>query len=158
MRSVAKNTRNNGSTVILTVAEGSIDVSLERPITISGVKGYNGTYSEIVEFKSMVELRDNTRPVMIGQPTFMDNQRDTIRLTFNEEIKGSMVVETSEFANDYIKYSNVVTVDGYNVYIKLDRIPGQNIAVRIEIKDNKITDISGNLSQAVPSTLIAIAR
>lgn len=156
--SVAKNTRNNGSTVILTVAEGSIDVSLERPITISKVKGYDGTYSEIVEFKSMVELRDNTKPIMIGQPTFLDNQRDTIRLTFNEEIKGSMVVETSEFSNNYNKYSNVVTVDGYNVYIKLDRIPAQNTAVRVEIKDNKITDISENPSQAVPSTLIAVAR
>ena len=95
---------------------------------------------------------------MIGQPTFLDNQRDTIRLTFNEEIKGSMVVETSEFSNNYNKYSNVVTVDGYNVYIKLDRIPAQNTAVRVEIKDNKITDISENPSQAVPSTLIAVAR
>ncbi len=156
--SILKNTRNNGATVILTVADSSIDVTLARPITISGVKGYNGSYTEIIKFESMVQLTDNTKPMMIGQATFMDNQRDTIRLTFNEEIQGSMIVETSDFAKDYIIYSNVVTVEGYNVYIKLDRILEPKTAVRIVIKENQIRDISGNLSQPIPSTIIAVAR
>ncbi|MBH1939276.1 hypothetical protein I5677_00045 [Mobilitalea sibirica] len=150
---VTKNTKDNGATVLLTVADGSIDVTVERPVSISGVKGYNGSFSEIVEYTTTVELKDNKKPIMIDQPVFDKNAMNVIRLNFNEPIQGDMDVKVTQIGTYPIEYTSTVSVSGNSVYITLGSVPGNNTYLRIEILENNITDMSGNQSANIQTQL-----
>lgn len=147
---VDKNTKESGATVILTVAEGSIDITIERPITITGLKGYGGTYGEMSEYTTTVELKDNKKPYYVAPPEFDRTQMNVIRLNFSEDIQGSMTVKVTEIGNYPYEIGNTVTVSGRSVIITLHNVPTQNAFLRIDIIQNNITDKSGN--QSVPMT------
>lgn len=147
---VTKNTKDNGATVTLTVADGAIDVTVERPMTITGVKGYNGSFTEITAFTTTVALKDNKKPYYINS-VFDKTTKNTIHLNFNEQIQGTMTVRVTQYTqtgNVPIEFSNSVTVNGTSVDITLTSPPMNNTNLWINILDNKITDISGN--PAVP--------
>lgn len=149
---IRNNTKDNGATVVLTVLDGSIDVTVERPITIRGVKGYNGSYAEIEEFTKMVELKDNKRPLFLGSPEYDRSNLNVIKLNFNEEIKGTMAVQVTQIRSQFSEtLHNTVTVSGNSVIITLNSVPANGSYLKIDILDNKITDISGNQSVAMPS-------
>jgi hypothetical protein len=141
---VTKNTKDNGATVVLTVADGSIDITVERPISITGVMGYNGSYAAITSFTSTVELKDNKKPYYIDPAAFDKVSKNVIQLNFNEPIQGTMTVKVTQFGSIPIEYTNTVTVQGNSVYINLSTIPVNNSYLRIDVLTNNITDLSGN--------------
>lgn len=155
---VDNNTADNGATVILTVVEGTIDATVEYPITISGVQGYKGSYTPISTFTDYVELKDNKRPTFINPPVFDKNEMNVIRLNFSEEIQGTMEVEVTRMGSNSYEINNNVTVSGNSVYIHLDEIPDNGTYLRIRILENKITDLNGNESAAMGSSLGVTAK
>ena len=153
-----KNTNNNGATVILTVADGSIDVTIERPVTISGIMGYNGALTAMSSHTTNVELKDNKRPMLLGTPEYDKSAMNIIRLNFNEAIEGTMVVKVTQFVQNYpIEYANIVTVSGNSVVITLSNVPERNTNLMINILDNDIRDVSGNMALPINPQLGVLA-
>lgn len=142
---ITKNNKTNGATVVLTVADGSIDITLERPITIKGVKGYNGSYSEMETFPAqMVELKDNKKPTLLGNPEYDRQALNVIKLNFSEEMKGTLSVRVTQMGTTPIEIPNVVTMSGKTVTLTLGFIPNTGSLLRIDILGNNLTDVSGN--------------
>lgn len=144
---VTKNTKDNGATVMLTVVDGSIDVTVERPITIVGLRGYNGSFSEMTAYTTMVELKDNKRPFYIAPPIYDKNSLNVIQLNFSEAIQGTMRVKVTEIGtngNGSYDISNSVSIIGNSVYITLNNIPARGAYLKIDILENNITDLNGN--------------
>ncbi len=148
-----KNTKNEGATVVLTVADGSIDITLDRPLVINGVTSYSGVYGPIVDHTVTVHLKDNKKPYFIEPAVFDKNKMNEIRLTFSEEIEGSMTVRVTQLGSYNYEIGNTVTVSGTNVIISLNSIPDRNSYLRIEIISNNIVDLSGNQSAPMNSQL-----
>lgn len=153
-----KNTKNEGATVVLTVADGSIEISLERPLKISGVRGYSGTYGPISDYTTTIDLKDNKKPYYISPPIFDKNKPNEIKLRFSEEITGTMVVRVIQQAGSYsYEIGNTATVSGRDVIITLNSTPDRNSFLRIEIIDNNIVDLSGNQSAPMNTQLGVVA-
>jgi hypothetical protein len=141
---VNDNTTDNGATVVLTVKEGSIDVSVERPITITGVMGYNGSYTPISAYTTTVNLKENKAPV-VTSVTFDKANINTIKITFSEAIQGSLSANITQLGSSYTRLiGNTVTVDGNSIIFTLDSIPDNNTGLRIDIVTNDISDLNGN--------------
>ncbi len=142
---LTKNNKASGATVVLTVADGSIGVTLERPITIKGVKGYNGSYSEMETFPAqMVELKDNKKPNLLGNPEYDKKALNVIKMNFSEEMKGSITVRVTQIGTTTIEIPNDPTINGSTVNLTLGFIPSTGSLLRIEILSNNLTDVSGN--------------
>lgn len=152
-----KNTKNEGSTVVLTVAEGSINITLERPLIINGVTGYSGNYAPLTDHRVNVLLKDNMKPYFISPPVYDKNKLNEIRLTFSEEITGSMIVKVTQLGNYNFEIGNTVTVSGTNVVITLNSVPDRNTPLKINIIENKIVDLSGNQSTPMNSEHVVVA-
>ncbi len=141
---VTDNTADNGATVMLTILEGSIDVSVARPIAITGVKGYNGSYSEMTTYSGMVDLKDNKKPTFLNA-VFDKSTRMKVTLNFSEEVQGTLVVRVTQIGGTYsYEIPNSVVFDGNRAIINLQSIPTNNSYLRIEIVSYNITDTSGN--------------
>ena len=154
---LVKNTKDDGATVVLTVADGSIEISLERPIKISGVKSYSGTYAPISDFTATVYLKDNKKPYYMTA-IYDKNKKNEVRLRFSEEITGSMVVKVTNQVGGYsYEIGNTVTVSGTDVIISLLSIPGNNSLLRIDIIENKIKDTSGNETAPMNTQIHVVA-
>jgi hypothetical protein len=153
---VTKNTSDNGATVLLTVADGSIDVTVERPVTVTGVRGYNGSYSAITTFTKSVELKDNKKPYYIDA-VFDKTSKNIIRLNFSEQIKGNLLVKVTQIGTVAIDFSNTVTISGNSAYINLTNIPMNGAYLKIDIINNAITDLSGNSTNAMTTTMGVMA-
>lgn len=150
---VVKNTKNDGATVVLTVADGSIEISLERPIKISGVKSYSGVYGPITDFSTTVYLKDNKKPYYI-KVEFDKNKLNVVRLKFSEEITGSMTVKVINQTGSYsYEIGNTVTVSGTDVVITLNSVPENKSLLKFEILENNIKDLSGNETAAMNTVL-----
>lgn len=149
---VTKNTKDSGATVVLTVADGSITVTVARPISISGVKGYKGSFEPISAYQANIELKDNMKPYYISPPTFSKNDI-TIRLGFSEAIKGSLKAKVTQLGQYPIEYPCEVKVEGNSVFLTLQSMPPENTYLKIEIQENKITDLSGNQSSPMDTNL-----
>lgn len=152
-----KNTKNEGSTVVLTIAEGTIDITLERPLIINGVTGYSGNYAPLTDHRTTVLLKDNKKPFFIGPPVFDKVKTTEIRLNFSEEIAGSMIVKVTQIGNYNYELGNTVTISGTDVVITLNSIPMQNAPLRIDIIENKIVDLSGNQSAPMNTQHVVMA-
>lgn len=149
---VENNTVDNGATVVLTVADGSIDVSVERPITISGVLGYNGSYTEMLSYTTNVELKDNKKPQLLST-VYDSSARDIVRLTFSEQIEGDLEVRVTQMGlGNPIELRNDVAISGNIASINLLDIPSSGTYLRIEVITNSITDMSGNASAPITTT------
>lgn len=151
---VTKNTTNDGATVLLTVAYSSIGVTGERPVTISGVMGYNGSYSEIMSYSASVIIADNVKPYLVST-TIDSTSKNVICLNFNEQIQGTISVNVYQLGAAVV-YSNTVTVVGNKVYITLGSIPTSGTYLRIDVTSNNITDLSGNASTISTSLGVAV--
>ena len=156
---VVKNTNESGATVVLTVAEGSIDITIDRPIKISGVTSYSGTYTPISNFETVVLLKDNKKPYYISPPIFDKDKTNEIRLRFSEEITGSMAVKVTQTLGNYsYELGNTVSISGRDVIITLNSTPTNNTYLRIDILENKIVDLSGNQVAPMNTQLGVVVR
>ncbi len=143
---VIMNNSNTGATVYLNVLDGTIDVSVERQLKISGVMGSNGSYSAITSFTKSVVLKDNKKPILLGDPEFDRNVRNVVKLNFNEEIKGSLTVSVTQITNSStsVPITNTVTISDKVARINLSTVPPNGSWLRIDIVSNNLTDMSGN--------------
>ncbi|HHX11890.1 MAG TPA: hypothetical protein GX731_03645 [Clostridiales bacterium] len=141
---VIDNTSENGATVILTVKDSSIDVTVERPITIKGVMGYGGNFTPMSPYTTYVALVENKAPQLVSY-TFDNKALNNIKMTFSEKIQGTLIVNVTQL-NGYYNgvIDNTVTVDGNSLYINLLTIPEKNTGLKIDILDNDITDMNDN--------------
>jgi len=132
----------NGATVLLTVADGSMDVTTERPIIIAGVKGYEGSFTEISRYQTSKVLKENRKPNYID--AVFDKNSNKIRLNFSEQIQGELTVKVTQVGAVATEYSNTVTIIDKSAYIALATIPTSGTYLKIEVLTNNITDIAGN--------------
>lgn len=144
---VVQSNSDNGAAVILTVADGTIDVTVERQLKISGVMGYNGMYTAITDFKQMISLNDNKKPTFLNS-TFDTASRNSVRLNFSEAIQGSLIVNAQIMYNGstvWVPLSNTITINGNIAYVQLTgaSIPSGSY-IRIDIVSNNLADTSGN--------------
>lgn len=146
---VIKNTIDSGATVLLTVADGAIDVTVPRPITIQGIKGYNNSYTAMSSYTVDIELKDNKRPYFIEPLQFDKTSKNTILMRFNEDIQGSISVKVSQMptgGSTSVAYEipSTVTIAGNVVYIGLGSMPLNNSLLKVDIVSNDLKDASGN--------------
>jgi hypothetical protein len=157
---LTKNTIDSGATVVLTIANDSIVADVSWPITITGVKGYNNSFSEIISYKTNVVLKENKRPTIIGNPEFDKTTMSNIKINFSEEITGTMTVKVTQLGTNggtVIQFPNTpVTIIGNTANINLINIPSQNTLLRIDILSYSIEDLSGN--EVIPMTPILTAQ
>jgi len=132
----------NGATVLLTVADGSMDVTVERPIIITGVKGYDGIFTEIIKYQTLKLIKENRKPIFTDA-TF-DKNANKIRLNFSEQIQGTLAVKVTQISSVAMEYINSVTYIDKSAYITLATVPASGTNLKIEVLTNNITDISGN--------------
>lgn len=142
--------RNNaeGATIQLTLVKGSIAANGKYNIRISGIKGFNGSYTEMDEYIGSINLVENTDPqlkAVVYDPVL----KDTIKLVFTENIKGFIIVRLQERDSGYTIGSNV-TIAGDTATIKMDRVPADGTHVVIYVLDNRIVDANGNESTINP--------
>lgn len=153
---VTKNTPDSGATVLLTISANSVNATAQRPISITGVKGYGGSYSEISTFTSTVLLTDNAKPYLVST-VFDKSKKNTICLNFSEQIQGTMSFSIYQLGTSN-SFANTVSVSGNSVYITLGTIPTNGTYLNINILSCNITDMSGNTATIVnPSLGVAVS-
>jgi hypothetical protein len=150
-----KNTTNDGATVILTLVENSIDVTVERPVKISGVMGYNNSFTPIVGFTQMVLLKDTKKPRLVSNPIFDTVTKNSIRLNFDEPITGTLTVRVSLANNSLVVLSQNVTISGNTANIVITEYVSVGSGLKIEILNNSLTDSNGNKAALDPNYFTA---
>lgn len=136
---VEKNSKENGATVVLTVPDGAIDITIERPITISGILGYGGSYTAISNYTTSVTLKENKRPEFAG----ISFTSGSIQLRFTEEIKGSMEVKLTVL-NTGVEIPCTIAISANNVIITPSYVPEKGTVLRLQIIKNDIRDANDN--------------
>lgn len=153
---VEKNTAETGARVVLTIADDSIEATLERPVTIVNVQGYNGSYAPMTSYTTNVLFKENKKPVYTGI-TYDKTSLRRIILTFNEDLTGTATFKVTQILNSYSsEITNTVTVSGKNVYIDLASVPSTGTYLKIEVTSNSLADTSGNQA-TLQSTLGVVA-
>jgi hypothetical protein len=141
---VSSNTPN-GASVVLTVMDGSVDSSVERILKISGVRGYNGSFTAIGSFSMSVTLTDNKKPYYIAPPVFDTSSKSVVKLNFSETITGTLTVEVYQLSGaTTTQLTGTVTINGNMAYINLGTIPPKGTWLKIVVTGNNLTDTSGN--------------
>ncbi len=146
---VTKNANDTGATVVLTVPDDAIDLTVERPVTIKGVMGYSGSYTAITNYTTSVTLKENKKPSFSG--ISYESASGNILLKFTEEITGNMGVKVT-LLNSGAEVPSSVTLNGSNVVIDPIGTYAAGTALRIQIISNTITDTNGNACKAMSST------
>jgi|GEM_PF-293064 len=138
--------RNNmdGATIQLKMVKGSIAANGKYNIRISGIKGFNGSYTEMDEYTGEINLVENADP-QLKSVVYDPAQMDTIKLVFTENIQGYINVSIQERDTGY-SIGNSVTVAGDTVTITMDRVPADGTHIVIYVLDNRISDLNGNES------------
>ena len=139
---------SDGATVRLTLKKGSIKSSGNRKVAVSGIKGYNGSYSEMKSYYVQVNLIENVDP-QLKSVVFDKETKNSINLKFTEEIKGSMTVTVKERSTGNM-VGGTAAVSGDTVTITLFGTPNDGTYLDIYIQQNFITDLSGNESTLSP--------
>ena len=138
----------DGAIIQLTLEKGTITSTGEHRITISGLKGYNGSSSEMADYSTEIELIENKEPEL-KSVKYDATSKNVIVLTFSEAIKGSMIVTVQERSTGYA-IGSTVTISGDTVTITLSSIPNDGTYLKIYVQDNSITDLNGNESTISP--------
>lgn len=153
---VVRNTSASGAEIVLTVAQESIQVTAERPMIISGIRGLNGNYGEMSTYSTTVMLKDNVKPVMMGNAQMDTNQPNVIRINFNEEIQGTPIFQITQQGSVPVTIGNSAFVSGNTVVITLTSFPANMTYLRIDMIAGSIADMSGNTITTIPTTGVVI--
>lgn len=138
----------NGATIQLVMVKGSITANGRRSIRISGIKGFNGSYSVMADYITDLDLYENTDP-QLKSISYDPVAKDTIKLIFTENVTGFLSVVIQERLGGF-NIGNSVTVSGDTATIKLDYVPADGTHLLIYIIDNRIADLNGNESTLLP--------
>ncbi|MFT4145118.1 MAG: Ig-like domain-containing protein [Mobilitalea sp.] len=143
----------SGATVVLTVADGTITQSIDYPVTITGVKGFNNSNTAIELYKSSVALKENIRPTFVGG-TFDSVSKNVVRLNFSESIQGTLVVKATVTYSSYsYEIPATVSFSGTYALVTLSSIPTTGSRIQIDILSSNLTDLSGNALTSMPTPI-----
>lgn len=141
---------SSGATVKLTLAVGSLTSTTVYPITISGITGYNGSYTAMATYQTVVALKENVSAYLVSS---LYTYPLTLTLTFNENISGTANFQVIYNNTDIV--SSSVIVDN-TVVITLKTIPTQNTVLQIvPTATNSILDTNGNTSTIATRYVVA---
>ncbi len=141
---VSSNTPD-GASVVLTIMDGSVDSTVERVLKISGVKGYNGSYTAISTFSMSVTIKDNKKPYYLDPPVFDTSSKSMVKLNFSETITGTLYVDVYQLSGqNTTQLTGTVTISGNMAYINLGAIQPKGIWLKIVVTGNNLTDTDGN--------------
>lgn len=121
-------------------------MELDYPMTISGVKGYDNSFTAISEYiYPSLHLKENVKP-SYSKVEFDTVNKNNIKMIFNEAITGSMQVKVTQYVSGYYVSVPVssVNVSGNMVIIMFSTPLGNNSQILIEVVSNNIADLSGN--------------
>lgn len=150
---LTKNTSDTGATVTLTMAPDSVAVTVARPVTITGVRGYNNSYGPIKGFSTSLEVKENKKPSYSGI-SFDTTLKNAIKINFDEAIQGTMTVQVTQISGSYTAVvPNTVSISGNTATITLTNVIPSGSYLKVDILTNNITDMAGNASRAMASTL-----
>jgi hypothetical protein len=149
-----------GATVILTVQDSSIKETVARPLTISGVRGYNNAYGPIISFSTSIELKENCKPTFVNA-VYDTVSKNAIRMNFDEQIKGTLTVRVFQTltSGQVIEIPNSVIITNNYAYINLGTVLPVNTLLTISVVDSTsaITDMSGNRTILPPSIPVLVS-
>lgn len=142
---------DSGARVRLTFASGAIEYDTNYIITVSGVKGYDGSYAALNQYTVSVYLRENKAPVFLGARITGSNM---IELMFQENgmLMGAPFFSVTE--NGRVIGSSA-WCSGSSVYISLYEPVEGGLATISPGYGNQITDMNGNVA-VLPNTFIAV--
>lgn len=151
-----ENTVETGATVVLTIAQDSVEYNnLNYKLIISGVKGYNNSYSPISYYECQLPLKENKRPAYKPQPVFDKSTLNIIRLNFTEAVQGTMTVKVTQTygGSSYEIPVSEVQVNGTTATIYLSSPPANNSVIYINVVSYDIKDLNGNSLAGMPSSI-----
>jgi len=151
-----ENTVETGATVVLTMAPDSVEYNnLNYKLIISGVKGYNNSYSPISYYEYQLPIKENKRPAYKPQPVFDKASLNIIRLNFTEAVQGTMTVKVTQSygGSSYEIPVSMVEVNGSTATIYLSSPPANNSVLYINVVSYEIKDLNGNKLVAMPSPI-----
>lgn len=152
---LTNNATDTGATVVLTALDGTINISGLRPIIITGVKGYNNSFTPITYFYKEYDFKDNKKPVY--ESCSYDIINNKIKINFDEQIMGTLkvkVTQTVAAGGLPVEYPATVAINGNSAELTLIGYPVKNIWISIDITENGITDINGNAAVSLPVKLM----
>lgn len=151
-----ENTVETGATVVLTMAPDSVEYNnLNYKLIISGVKGYNNSYSPISYYECQLPIKENKRPAYKPQPVFDKASLNIIRLNFTEAVQGTMTVKVTQSygGSSYEIPVSMVEVNGSTATIYLSSPPANNSVLYINVVSYEIKDLNGNKLVGMPSPI-----
>lgn len=138
----------NGAQVRLTLEKGTITANGARKMTITGLRGYNGSASVMADYTTTIELIENKDPELVSVK-YNAQAKNVIDLTFSEEVKGNMTLTVRERATGAV-IGSTVSIEGKVVKITLGHVPNDGTYLNLYVQYNGITDLNGNESTIDP--------
>lgn len=142
-----------GATVVLTFSSGTIPYSTTYPITISNIKGFNGSYTEMETYITYKDLIENAAPIL-NNTKLLDVI--TIQLTFTEDT-GTVTgrANFTVYQNGTVvplNTSNPYSYSGNTVTINLAQAVTTSGLYIMPNTSNSLMDIHGNAA-VIPSMI-----
>ena len=138
----------DGAIVRLTLAKGTITTTGGHKLSVTDLKGYNGSTAVMDNYSTQINLIENQDPVL-SSIKYDAATKNTIILTFTENITGSMTLTVKNHSTG-ITIGSTVAITGTTVTITLSSIPADGSYLDIYVQDNKIKDLNGNESTISP--------
>lgn len=150
-----ENTVETGAAVVLTLADNSVEYNLGYKLIISGVRGFNNSYSAISNYEYPLTLKENKKPSYVPNPVLDTVALNNIKLNFTEAVQGTMSVKVTQTVGSTIYEIPVssVVVNGNNATINLSAPPNNNSLLWIDIISYDIKDMNGNSIMTMPPRL-----
>lgn len=145
------------ATVKLTVVSGTLEEDGTYPIFITGVRGYDNSYSEIVAYKAIIDLKENVPP-NVKSVTLTDTT--TIVITFDDYIKGNPsfnVFQNSATVNLSTSNPYYISGDTITIYLSSSILNPTSVTV-IPRADCSIEDENGNKAILGPGTVLSVTE
>jgi len=130
---------STGATIQLTMLQGSISATTVYPVTITGIKGYQDSYSVMDKHQAMIPLYENKSPKIAGSAY---NYPLTILLTFDEDIKG---VSSFKVTQENVVLNSTSVISGRTIIITLSTMPKSNVMMIVTpTQFSTLSDLIGN--------------
>lgn len=134
----------NSAVVKLKIQPGSVQVTQNYLISISGVKGYYNTYKEMNLFQATIALKENKAPELVSYTYYYPT---SIMLVFNETITGIPSFKVIQNNADLVLSTSI---NDKSILITLKSTPEMGKLMELlPAETNKITDLSGNRTLSV---------
>jgi hypothetical protein len=135
---------SNGVAVKLTLQAGTLKTTGNYVVSISGIKGYNNTYSTMKSYQVTLRLTENVPPTLTS---FYYTYPSTVVLAFSENITGTIDFKAIQGNENIVSY---VYINGNQIVLNLTKTPvmGETLQI-IPTEHNSIKDLAGNLTTSI---------